>query len=171
MIEDGIPEIAQALRLGHVLHDKVGETYSHVAAGVEARHLRCLQNRWNKSVANVPAPLNRTWCDPASAGTAVCRRGSDTALGRLGEAAHAADAFDNARPAVSKIMRRLVDCRLGAGTRVNGQSSLTLPCEDGAGQCLRAPIRHRRAADLGYRAGAVAAGTPLPRACESRSRF
>jgi hypothetical protein len=31
MIDDGVPEIAQALRLGHVLQDKVQETYSHVA--------------------------------------------------------------------------------------------------------------------------------------------
>src|SRR5207253_1869805 len=43
MIADGIPEIDQALRLGHVLPDKVRETYSHVAASVEARLLECLQ--------------------------------------------------------------------------------------------------------------------------------
>jgi hypothetical protein len=37
MIADGIPEIAQALRLGHVLKDKVQQTYSHVATEVETR--------------------------------------------------------------------------------------------------------------------------------------
>ncbi|GGN30127.1 hypothetical protein GCM10011609_87680 [Lentzea pudingi] len=42
MIDDGIPEIAQSLRLGHVMPDKIQETYSHVAASVEARLLQRL---------------------------------------------------------------------------------------------------------------------------------
>ncbi|WP_284747747.1 hypothetical protein [Amycolatopsis sp. RTGN1] len=55
MIDDGIPEIAQALRLGHVLQDKVQETYSHIAAAVEQRLLESLQARWDKAVADSKA--------------------------------------------------------------------------------------------------------------------
>ncbi|SES36420.1 tyrosine-type recombinase/integrase [Actinokineospora terrae] len=61
MIEDGIPEIAQALRLGHVLEDKVRETYSHVANGVKTRLLQCLQDRWDKAVADARGDLDGTW--------------------------------------------------------------------------------------------------------------
>ncbi|KOV82314.1 hypothetical protein ADL03_25435 [Nocardia sp. NRRL S-836] len=61
MIDDGIPEIAQALRLGHVMPDKVQETYSHVAAAVEARLLQRLQDRWDKAVIDVPIDLDSTW--------------------------------------------------------------------------------------------------------------
>ena len=35
MIADGVPEVAQARRLGHILGDRIQETYSHVAAEVE----------------------------------------------------------------------------------------------------------------------------------------
>jgi integrase len=52
MIADGVPEIAQSRRLGHVLHDKIQEAYSHVASEVEQRLLDGLQDRWNKAVAN-----------------------------------------------------------------------------------------------------------------------
>jgi len=52
MIDDGVPEIAQALRLGHVLKDKVQQTYSHVATAVEQRLLDGLQHRWEKAVLN-----------------------------------------------------------------------------------------------------------------------
>ena len=61
MIDDGIPEIAQALRLGHVMPDKVQETYSHVAAAVEARLLQHLQERWDKAVINAPVDNDSTW--------------------------------------------------------------------------------------------------------------
>ena len=61
MIDDGIPEIAQALRLGHVMPDKVQETYSHVAAAVEARLLQRLQERWDKAVINTPVDVDSTW--------------------------------------------------------------------------------------------------------------
>jgi integrase len=61
MIEDAIPEIAQALRLGHVMGDKVRETYSHVAAAVEARLLQCLQDRWDKAVLNATGEYDITW--------------------------------------------------------------------------------------------------------------
>lgn len=60
-------------------------------------------------------------------------------LGLAGVATNS-DAFDNARPAVSKIMRRLVDRRLVARTRVKGQSSLTLLCEDGSGSAYMHPF-------------------------------
>ena len=52
MIADLVPEIAQSRRLGHILHDKIQETYSHVAAEVEHRLLQGLQDRWDKAVAN-----------------------------------------------------------------------------------------------------------------------
>ncbi|KAA2262867.1 tyrosine-type recombinase/integrase [Solihabitans fulvus] len=61
MIEDAIAEIAQALRLGHVMGDKVRETYSHVAATVEARLLQCLQDRWDKAALNSTSEFDTTW--------------------------------------------------------------------------------------------------------------
>lgn len=64
MIDDGIPEIAQGLRLGHVLKDKVRETYSHVATAVEARLLQHLQDRWEKAVIdNAGTSLDTSWRD------------------------------------------------------------------------------------------------------------
>lgn len=51
MIADQIPEIAQAQRLGHILDDKITQTYSHVADEVRHRLLRALQDRWEKAVA------------------------------------------------------------------------------------------------------------------------
>jgi integrase len=59
MIDDGVPEIAQALRLGHVLQDKVQETYSHVAVAVEQRLLDGLQTRWEKAVASSTTPSDQ----------------------------------------------------------------------------------------------------------------
>ena len=52
MIADGVPEVAQARRLGHILGDRIQETYSHVAAEVETRLLDGLQDRWDKAVAD-----------------------------------------------------------------------------------------------------------------------
>ena len=54
MIADGVPEVAQARRLGHILGDRIRETYSHVAAEVDARLLDGLQDRWDKAVADSP---------------------------------------------------------------------------------------------------------------------
>lgn len=54
MIADNVPEIAQARRLGHILDDKIQQTYSHVAAEVEARLLDGLADRWAKAVADSP---------------------------------------------------------------------------------------------------------------------
>jgi integrase len=52
MIADGVPEVAQARRLGHILGDRIQETYSHVAAEVEQRLIDGLQERWDKAVAD-----------------------------------------------------------------------------------------------------------------------
>jgi integrase len=52
MIADAVPEVAQARRLGHILGDRIQETYSHVAAEVETRLLDGLQDRWVKAVAD-----------------------------------------------------------------------------------------------------------------------
>ena len=59
MIADGVPEVAQARRLGHILGDRIQETYSHVAAEVDARLLEGLQDRWDKAVAD--SPLQPAW--------------------------------------------------------------------------------------------------------------
>jgi integrase len=64
MIADQIPEVAQSRRLGHLLEDKIQETYSHVAVEVETRLLQALEDRWNKAVAN--SPDNPAWRTAAS---------------------------------------------------------------------------------------------------------
>jgi integrase len=61
MIADNVPEIAQARRLGHILDDKIRQTYSHVAAEVEHRLLAGLTDRWDKAVAD--SPHQPTWRD------------------------------------------------------------------------------------------------------------
>lgn len=64
MIADNVPEIAQARRLGHTLKDKIQQTYSHVAAEVEARLLTGLEDRWHKAVADsAETPAWRTTAD------------------------------------------------------------------------------------------------------------
>ncbi|OJY43418.1 tyrosine-type recombinase/integrase [Pseudonocardia sp. 73-21] len=63
MIADGVPEIAQARRLGHILDDKIQQTYSHVAAEVDARLLEGLADRWAKAVAD--SPDNSAWRSPS----------------------------------------------------------------------------------------------------------
>ncbi|HEX5116321.1 MAG TPA: site-specific integrase [Pseudonocardiaceae bacterium] len=50
MIADGIPEVAQARRLGHRIPDKIEDIYSHVAPEVEARLITALQRRWTDAV-------------------------------------------------------------------------------------------------------------------------
>ena len=51
MIADGIPEIAQARRLGHRLDNRIIEPYSHVAPEVERRLISRLERRWHKARA------------------------------------------------------------------------------------------------------------------------
>ena len=62
MIADNVPEIAQARRLGHILDDKIRQTYSHVAAEVEHRLLDALTDRWDKAVAD--SPHQSAWREP-----------------------------------------------------------------------------------------------------------
>ena len=52
MIADGVPEVAQSRRLGHILGDRIQETYSHVATEVEHRLIAALNDRWDKAVAD-----------------------------------------------------------------------------------------------------------------------
>jgi integrase len=61
MIADNVPEIAQCLRLGHVLKDKVQQTYSHVASEVEHRVLERLQRRWETAVGNATTEFDTSW--------------------------------------------------------------------------------------------------------------
>ncbi|MCP2170099.1 site-specific integrase [Goodfellowiella coeruleoviolacea] len=53
MIADGIPDVAQARRLGHRIPDKIEHIYSHVAPEVEARLLAALQRRWTTAVSTL----------------------------------------------------------------------------------------------------------------------
>jgi integrase len=46
LIEEDVPEIAQVLRLGHVLDDRIRQLYSHVAPAVEQRLMDRLQARY-----------------------------------------------------------------------------------------------------------------------------
>jgi hypothetical protein len=64
MVADAIPKVAQSGRLGHLLEDKIQDTYSHVAAEVEVRLLHALEDRWNKAVAN--SPDSPAWRSSAS---------------------------------------------------------------------------------------------------------
>ena len=48
LIEDGVPEVAQAKRLGHRLPGVRG-IYSHVSATVEQRLVAGLQTRWEQN--------------------------------------------------------------------------------------------------------------------------
>lgn len=47
---DGIPEIAQARRLGHHLDNRLVEVYSHVAPEAQRQLLRSLERRWKQAV-------------------------------------------------------------------------------------------------------------------------
>ena len=55
LIEDDIPEIVQARRLGHRLRG-VGGIYSHVTPIMTDRVITSLQNRWKGSQASLPTP-------------------------------------------------------------------------------------------------------------------
>jgi hypothetical protein len=56
LIAGGVPEIAQARRLGHHLDNRVVETYSHVAPEVEQRLLEDLERRWHAAAPPPPTP-------------------------------------------------------------------------------------------------------------------
>lgn len=78
MIADGIPEIAQAHRLGHILGDKIQQTYSHVATEVERRLLDTVAERWEKAVAD--RGIDAAWRGGVLRQAAECAR---TAAQRL----------------------------------------------------------------------------------------
>ncbi|OZM76567.1 tyrosine-type recombinase/integrase [Pseudonocardia sp. MH-G8] len=55
MIADHIPEVAQSVRLGHRIPDKIQHVYSHVAPELDAQLLDCLQRRWIDALATLAA--------------------------------------------------------------------------------------------------------------------
>jgi integrase len=59
LIADGIPEIAQAQRLGHHIPNRLVETYSHVAPEIEHRLIRRLELRWRRANHSTRPPDNR----------------------------------------------------------------------------------------------------------------
>ncbi len=59
LIADGIPEIAQAKRLGHHLANRLVEVYSHVAPEIETRLLQKLERRWKHAIRNRHPADNR----------------------------------------------------------------------------------------------------------------
>jgi integrase len=58
MIADGMPDVAQARRLGHKLPDKIENIYSHVAPEVETRLIKALQRRWTDAVTALTTAQN-----------------------------------------------------------------------------------------------------------------
>jgi integrase len=63
LIEDGIPEIAQAKRLGHRLGGVRG-IYSHVTEPMQQRIADTLQQRWHATTTGHPSTQN----DPNTGG-------------------------------------------------------------------------------------------------------
>jgi len=55
LIADGIPDVAQARRLGHRIPDKIEHIYSHVAPEVETRLIDALQRRWTTALHTLTA--------------------------------------------------------------------------------------------------------------------
>ncbi|WP_443045846.1 tyrosine-type recombinase/integrase [Streptomyces sp. NBC_00356] len=55
LIEDHIPDVAQARRLGHTLKG-IDDVYAHVADSVDARLLTALEARWNRSLTHHALP-------------------------------------------------------------------------------------------------------------------
>ncbi|MEY9967560.1 integrase, partial [Streptacidiphilus sp. MAP12-16] len=52
LIEDDIPDVAQARRLGHRMEHKINDIYSHVADSIEQTLLNTLEARWIRAVTN-----------------------------------------------------------------------------------------------------------------------
>ncbi|WP_043842658.1 hypothetical protein [Amycolatopsis taiwanensis] len=73
MIADGIPDVAQARRLGHKIPDKIEHIYSHVAPEVETRLINALQHRWTTALTSLTTTSSggtgsiRTFALPAPA--------------------------------------------------------------------------------------------------------
>jgi integrase len=59
LIEEDVPEIAQAVRLGHVLDDRIRQLYSHVAPAVEQRLVEQLQARYVAALRTVSPRVHR----------------------------------------------------------------------------------------------------------------
>jgi hypothetical protein len=59
LVADGIPEIAQARRLGYHLANRLVETYSHVAPEIEHRLIRRLEHHWQRANHTQRPPDNR----------------------------------------------------------------------------------------------------------------
>lgn len=59
LIEDNIPDVAQARRLGHTLKG-IDDVYAHVAATVDTRLLTALETRWHRSLTHHALPQNVT---------------------------------------------------------------------------------------------------------------
>jgi hypothetical protein len=72
MIADGVPEVAQSRRMGHILGDRIQETYSHVVAEVEHRLLEALNDRWDQAV--VDSHANRRGVSEQETGCGPARR-------------------------------------------------------------------------------------------------
>nr|WP_052165639.1 tyrosine-type recombinase/integrase [Micromonospora purpureochromogenes] len=64
LIEDGIPEIAQARRLGHRLGGVRG-IYSHVTEAMHHQLVDALQRRWETTQADGPTTMLRRLRDVA----------------------------------------------------------------------------------------------------------
>lgn len=60
LIADGIPDVAQARRLGHRIPDKIEHIYSHVAPEVETRLIQALQHRWTTALHTLTHPTPQT---------------------------------------------------------------------------------------------------------------
>ncbi|WP_042373027.1 tyrosine-type recombinase/integrase [Streptacidiphilus neutrinimicus] len=55
MIEDGLPDVVQARRLGHRMGRDIDDIYSHVASALNDKLLSALTARWNRSVSATAA--------------------------------------------------------------------------------------------------------------------
>lgn len=60
LIADGIPDVAQAQRLGHKIPDKIEHIYSHVAPEVETRLIDALQHRWTTALTSLTRSSSET---------------------------------------------------------------------------------------------------------------
>jgi integrase len=52
LIEDGVPDVAQARRLGHRMDHKINDLYSHVADSIDVSLLNALETRWHRAISN-----------------------------------------------------------------------------------------------------------------------
>jgi hypothetical protein len=98
MIDDSVPEIGQSRRLGHHLQDRVVETYSHVAAGVEKRLLTGLEHRWRLALSAVRPTRSHTVGSP--------RQGSNAKKSRRANKTRRRSVVGSARRAPGRTVER-----------------------------------------------------------------